>query len=67
MYLPDGGGDSLDKDRCYYCQHSKHGHGHMECAQCQVGIIACTFVIETTPCDYNLHLQGNSTTKTRVN
>ena len=36
VYLPDGGGDSLDKDRCYYCQHSKHGHGHMECGNCQV-------------------------------
>ena len=26
----------MDKDRCYYCQHSKHGHGHMECGLCQV-------------------------------
>ena len=34
-YQSDGGG-GLGRDRCYYCQHSKHGHGHMECEKCQV-------------------------------
>ena len=29
-------GHSLARDRCYYCQHSKYGHGRMECEKCQV-------------------------------
>ena len=32
----DGTGGSMDRDRCYYCQHSKHGHGHLECSKCKV-------------------------------
>ena len=24
--------------RCYYCQHSKHGHGQQDCAKCQVSL-----------------------------
>ena len=36
VHLPEGGGGSLDRDRCYYCQHSKHGHGHLECSKCKV-------------------------------
>ena len=24
------------RERCYYCQHSKHGHGHQDCSKCQV-------------------------------
>jgi len=40
-YQTDGGG-GLGRDRCYYCQHSKHGHGHMECEKCQAkGKVSC--------------------------
>ena len=31
---------SLARDRCYYCQHSKYGHGRMECEKCQVTTIS---------------------------
>ena len=33
-------GHSLARDRCYYCQHSKYGHGRMECEKCQVTTIS---------------------------
>ena len=37
VHLPEnGGGHDMDRDRCYYCQHSKHGHGHLECTKCKV-------------------------------
>ena len=30
------------KDRCFYCQHSKHGHGHQDCAKCHTkGKVNC--------------------------
>ena len=45
VYLPEGGGSeqhSTDRDRCYYCQHSKHGHGHLECGRCAArGKVSC--------------------------
>ncbi len=30
------GDDHLTLCRCYYCQHSKHGHGQQDCSKCQV-------------------------------
>jgi len=30
-----GGGAGLGRERCFYCQHSKHGHGHQDCNKCQ--------------------------------
>jgi len=40
VYLSDGG--SLGKERCYYCQHSKHGHGQQDCNKCQAkGKVNC--------------------------
>lgn len=29
-------GSGLGRERCFYCQHSKHGHGHQDCSKCQV-------------------------------
>ena len=26
----------VDICRCYYCHHSRHGHGHLECCKCKV-------------------------------
>jgi len=47
-YQSDGGG-GLGRDRCYYCQHSKHGHGHMECEKCQAkGKVSCATCEGTT-------------------
>ena len=31
-----GSGTGLGRERCFYCQHSKHGHGHQDCSKCQV-------------------------------
>merc|ERR1719347_2052885 len=32
----------MGRDKCYYCHHSKHGHGHMECEKCQAkGKVSC--------------------------
>ena len=31
-----GSGTGLGRERCFYCQHSKHGHGHQDCNKCQV-------------------------------
>ena len=38
VHLPENGAGAhdMDRDRCYYCQHSKHGHGHLECTKCKV-------------------------------
>ncbi len=29
-----GGGGGGSRERCFYCHHSKHGHGHQDCAKC---------------------------------
>ena len=31
-----GSSSGLGRERCFYCQHSKHGHGHQDCSKCQV-------------------------------
>merc|ERR1712088_650303 len=38
VYLSEHGSGGLGRDRCYYCQHSKHGHGHQDCSKCQLSI-----------------------------
>jgi len=41
VYLSNDSG-SLGRDRCYYCQHSKHGHGQQDCSKCQAkGKVSC--------------------------
>lgn len=38
-YLADGSGM---RERCFYCQHSKHGHGQLDCAKCHTkGKVNC--------------------------
>ena len=29
-----GGEHGSMKERCFYCHHSKHGHGQMDCSKC---------------------------------
>jgi len=42
VYLSEHGSGGLGRDRCYYCQHSKHGHGHQDCSKCQAkGKVSC--------------------------
>ena len=38
-WLHDSGGH---RERCFYCQHSKHGHGQLDCAKCSTkGKVNC--------------------------
>lgn len=31
------------RERCFYCQHSKHGHGHQDCSKCHTkGKVNCS-------------------------
>ncbi len=37
-----GGGSGGSRERCFYCQHSKHGHGQQDCAKCHTkGKVNC--------------------------
>ena len=37
-----GGGGGHGRERCFYCQHSKHGHGQQDCSKCQTkGKVNC--------------------------
>jgi hypothetical protein len=38
-WLNDGGGH---RERCFYCHHSRHGHGHQDCSKCGTkGRVSC--------------------------
>lgn len=39
-WIADGSGH---RERCFYCQHSKHGHGQQDCSKCSTkGKVNCT-------------------------
>ncbi len=41
-WLGEGGGNG-SRERCFYCQHSKHGHGQQDCPKCNTkGKVNCS-------------------------
>ena len=40
-------GDDHHRDRCYYCQHGKFGHGQQDCTKCQAkGKVNCATYVK---------------------
>ena len=49
-WMHDSGGH---RERCFYCHHSKHGHGQLDCPKCKSGrgniyLYLSSFIIEIT-------------------